>query len=342
MRIAPYCFDGESASQELIEALQTNLRHLPHGRLFRWLYLRNPEGHARVWAATDSHTGRIIGVAAAFPRRAYYHGNEVRGYILGDFCVDASQRSVGLALELQRACLEGLSNGGTVFVFDFPSRAMSAIYKRLRIEVNGALIRYAKPLRSDRKLFAAIPFPPVARVLSAAVNVGLRLGHKRVRITDRWIIAAEEGPYGDEFTQAARQWSSRTGICVARTAEYLNWRYREHPLQQYEMLTARQGSRLCGYLIQHSLGEDYSIADLFAEDDETRCALLGQAVRTARRRRIHTLSIPWLAAHPGTLLLENCGFRPRESSPVVLLPLPIQRQTSPGEDWFLTSGDWES
>ena len=51
---------------------------------------------------------------------------------------------------------------------------------------------------------------------------------------------------------------------------YLNWRYREHPTQSYEMLAARQGDKLRGYLILHMKGEDCTIDDLLAEDDAAR------------------------------------------------------------------------
>ena len=131
---------------------------------------------------------------------------------------------------------------------------------------------------------------------------------------------------------------------MLRTADYLNWRYREHPTQSYEMLTARQGGKLRGYLILHMNGEDCTIDDLLAEDDPVRSALLAEATAVARQRGVHTLSAPWLSTHPGRQLLEQCGFRPRESSPVVLLSLsrPTQRQVGPAKDeWYLTSGDWE-
>lgn len=345
MAISVHPIESESQSQELIETLQANLPHLPHARLFPWLYLRNPEGRALVWGATDSQTHRIIGVAAAFPRRVDVRGEEVRSYVLGDFCVDAGHRSLGLGLALQRACLEGLSRGGAGFAFDFPSRTMLAIYKRLQIEVNATMIRYAKPLRADRKVADSIPVPAIARGLAVAANAGLRLRDVRVRRAGDWTIAADPGPWGEEFTQAAHEWSSRAGVCVARTAEYLNWRYREHPLQKYEMLTARRGSRFRGYLIHHSNGVDWTIADLFAEDDAARGVLLAEATAVARKHGAHTMSVAWLATHPGRRLLEENGFRPRESSPVVLvaLPQPAQRPVEPGKDeWFLTSGDWES
>ena len=123
----------ESQSQELIGVLQMNLPQLPHLRLFPWLYLGNPEGQALTWVASDAE--RIVGVAAAFPRRFYFFGEETRGYVLGDFCINPGHRSLGLAVALQRACLEGLSAGDAGFIVDFPSQTMLAIYKIGRAHV---------------------------------------------------------------------------------------------------------------------------------------------------------------------------------------------------------------
>ncbi len=339
--VRPVCY--ESDSQALIDTLQTNLPHLPHARLFPWLYLQNPEGPALAWVATDSETSRIIGVAAAFPRRVYYRGEEVRSYVLGDFCIDAGHRSLGVALSLQRACLEGLSTCGAGFAFDFPSATMLAIYKRLRIEVNATMVRYAKPLRVDRKVAERIPVRAVARGLSAVANAGLRLRGDGAGRDDDYTVVVEPGPWTEEFTEAAHKWSSGTGVCVVRDATYLNWRYGEHPEQHYKMLVARKGASLCGYLIRHVNGEGFTIDDLFAENNAARRALLAEATAVARQQPVQTVSMPWLAAHAGTSVLEQCGFRPRESSPVVVLPLGTQPSNGPTEDqWFLTSGDWES
>lgn len=345
MSISVHPVRSESQSQELIDTLQINLPHLQHACLFPWLYLRNPEGRALVWVATDSETDRIIGIAAAFPRRTCLRGEEARSYVLGDFCIDAGHRSLGLAVSLQRACLEGLSGGDSGFAFDFPSRPMLAVYKRMQIDANAAMIRYAKPLRADRKIAERVPVRTVARGLSVVANAGLRLRDNGIKRTGAFTCTIDPGPWGEEFTQAAREWSLHTGVCVLRTAEYLNWRYREHPTQSYEMLAARQGDKLRGYLILHMNGEDCTIDDLLAEDDAARCVLLSEATAVGRERQVHTLSAPWLSTHPGRQVLEKCGFRPRESSPVVLmaLPLPVQHQIGQAKDqWYLTSGDWES
>src|ERR1017187_367409 len=185
------CFASET--QELNDTLQANLPHLPHAQLFSWLYLRNPEGRALAWVATDPDTGKIIGVAAAFPRSVYCGGNEVRGYVLGDFCIDARHRSLGLAVSLQRACLEGMSSEGAGLAFDFPSQNMLAVYKRLRIEANAAMVRHAKLLRADRKVAEHVPVRAVARGLAAAANAGLILRDSAVSRGSDCTVTAEAG-----------------------------------------------------------------------------------------------------------------------------------------------------
>jgi len=337
--VRPSCY--ETDTQAIIDTLQTNLPHLPHAKLFPWLYLRNPEGRARVWVATDPASNRMIGVASAFPRRIARAGRVTPGYVLGDFCIDSTQRSLGLALALQRACLEGLTDSVPAFAFDFPSQSMLAIYKRLKIDVNLTMVRMAKPLRADRKIAELVRNPVLARGLNLLANTGLRLrsgaGNKR-----GYFVTTEAGPWGEEFTHALGQWNARGGACVMRTADYLNWRYREHPLQSYELLAARRSEKLVGYLILHMHGEGCFIDDLMAEDTRAKEALLARATALALERQVHTLSAPWMAVHRDRQMFEQCGFRAREPRPVVLIGLPSTTALAPFEDWLLTNGDWES
>jgi hypothetical protein len=345
--VRPACYELDGP--ELVDVLQTNLPYRPHARFFPWLYRENPEGAALAWVATDLDSGRIVGVAAAFPRRIYCGGSEARGYILGDFCISPEYRSLGLALALQRACLAGLSAAEADFAFDFPSASMVAVYKRLRIPVNETIVRHVKPLRADEQIEKRVPVRALARGLAAAVNIGLRFREMAVRRTGDWTVAAEEGPWGEEFTEASRRWSPSSAVSVARTAGYLNWRYREHPLQRYEMLTARRGGKLGGFLVRHRNGKTCVIDDLLGEDKSACEALLREGSALARRDGVHTISAPWPSADPGKDVLQNCGFRPRESSPVVLLPFErpgrqavAKPGAQPGAGCHLSHGDWET
>jgi hypothetical protein len=313
---------------------------------FEWLYCKNPAGIARVWAICEPNdAGTIIGVAAAFPRRIFCRKKELRGYVLGDFCIHPDRRSLGPALALQKKSLEDLFSEGAEYVFDFPSTSMLAIYKRLRIEPRESTIRFAKLLRADRQIQKRIPNRAAGRTLSVAANAALRMRDIRLGRSSSWAIAEETGPCGEEFTLAFRQWAPRVGTCPDRSADYLNWRFLQHPQRRYQILTARKDGRLCGYLIYHWAGEDATVVDLLAEEDQVIKALLVETIAVMRRCGILTLSAPFLQSHAGREILENCGFQPRESAPVVTLALPwtANHQVGPGADcWYLTHGDRES
>jgi hypothetical protein len=325
--------------------LSTYLSPEANDARYEWLYCKNPEGMARVWVACEAETGMIVGVSSAFPRRINCRGKQVRGYVLGDFCIHPDYRSLGPALALQRRSLEDLSKEGTGFVFDFPSTSMLAIYKRLRIEAQESAIRFAKPLRADRQIQRRIPNKTAGRTLAVAANAALRLRDAGLGRPTAWTIAEEAAPCSEEFTFAFPQWAPRMGICADRSADYLNWRFLQHPHRRYHFLTARKSGQLCGYLIYHWAGEDATVVDLLAEEDQVCRALLVETIATMRRCGVNTLSVPFLGSHAGRKTLEDCGFQPRESTPVVVLDLPWvpNRQGDQAVDhWYLMHGDRES
>jgi len=335
--------DGERAT--LTAFLSTYLSPDANDTRYEWLYCKNPAGIARVWVACEAETGRIVGVSAAFPRRIHYRGQEARGYVLGDFCIHPDYRSLGPAVGLQRNSLEDLSKEGAELIFDFPSTSMLAIYKRLQIEPQESAIRFAKPLRADGQIQKRIPNKAAGRTLAVAANVALRLRDAGFGRSRAWTISEETAPCGEEFTLATRQWVSRMGICADRSAGYLNWRFLQHPQRRYHLLTARKNGRLCGYLIYHWAGEDATVVDLLAEEDQVCKTLLVETIAAMRGRGVDTLSAPFLGSNAGREILEDCGFRPRESTPVVVLTLPwaANPQGDQGADhWYLMHGDRES
>lgn len=334
----------ESERVALIRFLSSYLSPDADERRYNWLYCESPHGKAVAWVADDQVESKIAGLSAAFPRQMYRHGEEATGYVLGDFCIHPHFRSLGPALALQRKTLEDLSRLGKSFVYDFPSQSMLAIYKRLGCDPNGRVIRYAKPLRAGRKLERLLPGKKAARALAVPVNFALRLKDLARKRRAPCTIAPESGPCSGEFTEASRQWSRRIGICTARTADYLNWRFFRHPRKHYRMLTARASGELRGYLIYEVSAADAVISDLMAADDAIYEALLCEAVFELRDQRLDTLSAPLPAAHPARAVFAKWGFRERETSPLVLLHTVDRARfrNEPVEDWYLLHGDRES
>jgi hypothetical protein len=200
-------------------------------------------------------------------------------------------------------------------------------------------------LRADRQIRNRIANKTVGGALAVVANAALRLRDAGLKRSSAWTIAEETAPCGEEFTHAFQQWAPRMGICADRSADYLNWRFLQHPQGRHQILTARKNGRLCGYLIYHRKVEDATVVDLFTEEDQVSNVLLVEMVAIARRHGVSTLSAPFLPGQAGRNVLEDCGFRPRESSPIVVLALPwsANYQADQGVDrWYLTHGDRES
>src|SRR5262249_14595697 len=101
VRIRQAALNSDEA--ELTDLLRRHLAPTADERRFGWLYRDSPHGEARSWLACDAQ-GNAVGAATAFPRRVHVDGREKRNWVLGDFCLDEEFRSLGPALQLQRAC----------------------------------------------------------------------------------------------------------------------------------------------------------------------------------------------------------------------------------------------
>ena len=110
-------------------------------RRFRWLYRENPFGPARAWIAYEKDN-EAVGMAAVFPRRMYCDGVAVSGCVLGDLCIATKFRSLGPALQLQRACLACARSGEFALAYDFPSTTMLGVYRHLGVGAGGKVSPY--------------------------------------------------------------------------------------------------------------------------------------------------------------------------------------------------------
>jgi hypothetical protein len=317
MKLAIRPADFESDRPLIIDALARFLTPLSDDRRFSWLYENNPAGNARTWFVHSEK--EIIGVASAFPRHVYIDGHDESAWVLGDFCMNGKYRSLGPALELQRACLAAAKTDGVRFCYDFPSQVMMAVYKRLGIPVSHRVVRLAKPLRFDRKLREITKWPLAARSLIAVGNLYLSCLNSIANDDSSLTIGSHQGQCGEEFSTLASGIKGQQRICVAHTAEYLNWRYLENPLHRYELFTARRRSVLLGYAVFLHDGEDAILADLFGvEEEAVLSALVAHGVALMTDRGVQTLSAALNETHPWRAFLERHGFKAREVSPMVI------------------------
>ena len=314
------------------------------GRRFDWLYRQGPHGPAQVWIAKDED-GSLIGAAAAFPRRMYTEGVIKTGCVLGDFFVTPEYRSLGPAVQLQRACLAAIGPDSFWFCYDFPASTMLPVYRRLSIEPTNKLTRLAKPLRVDEKIRELVKVPLLAKGASVLANQVLK-AKDQMRTGDSLCeVTLHTDVCGEEFTSLASLVGDKNGICTQRSAEYLNWRYRNHYCRRYEFLVARRQERLLAYLVYTRDGEQAEIADLFGVNEPVVLSqLVAEAVERLRKEGVATVSAPILSSHLWLAFFEQLGFHARESCPVVMYSPPQSDAgtVADSSSWLLMQGDRES
>jgi len=327
----------------LIDAIRTWLAPQSDERRFDWLYRRGPHGEATVWIASEGAGGPLVGAAAAFPRRMYAGSTATTGCVLGDFFIVPEYRSLGPAVQMQRACLASVRPHSFAMSYDFPASTMLPVYKRLSKSPEDRLVRLAKPLRADRKIRERVKMPLLANSLTRAANTVLKSFDPAATNGHTCEVSFQEGPCGKEFTDLASAVGSQYGICTERSAEYLNWRFCNHFARRYEFLTARRQDCLLAYAIYSQDSEDAEIADLFGfNEPDVLTALVSAAVTRLRENGVVTLSIALLASHPWVALFQKLGFHERDSCPVITHCAANGNSSEHAQNWFLMQGDRES
>ncbi|HEY7870851.1 MAG TPA: GNAT family N-acetyltransferase [Methylomirabilota bacterium] len=315
-------------------------------RRFEWLYRDNPAGAGRLWVASDATTGEVVGTAGAFPREIHLEGREAIGWVLGDFCVAERYRALGPALALQRRCLDELGATGAVLFHDFPHRRLLPIYQRLRIGPPRLMRRLVRLLRVDGRIERLVGSRLLGRGLGAAANAILTRRRHSIRPPAAVVTGLLEGACGPEFTDLADKVSADYGLCLRRSAAYVDWRYRRNPIRPHDIVTVRQDGRLAAWAALTQDGAAGALVDVFGvPDPELIASAVEAAVAALGQRGCATVSVSLLDSHPWVALFRRLGFSPREESPVILHPLPasgLSAAALAAAPAFLTQGDQDA
>lgn len=301
--------------ERLLAALQQEFLDWGDESKFEWLYLKNPFGAARVWTLEDEK-GNTVGVSSAFPRRMRLGERRLDGWVLGDFCIAPSHRSLGPALQLQRAAIEAVDRGEVDMWYDFPSRTMTSVYRRLGVPTHAQLVRLVRPLRVDSLIESKLPSQGVARAISAVGNAILSSRDALARRdtsaqfklwnpeTDAPLESLECDPFLHE------------GVWLDRTPEYLRWRYVSDPRGSSSWIVSDAGTTP-SYTVFRVEGDNVAVAEICG-NESFLAGLVTELVAVARSRSASSISIAIADEHPWLPIFEKLGFHRREGAPFVV------------------------
>ena len=147
----------------------------------------------------------------------------------------------------------------------------------------------------------------------------------RARVLPGIEIREHKGAFEAEFSELDRLVSSSGVIRASRSAENLNWRYRQdpgavagspdHDNGEYRVLVARKDGKLLAFLVAFLVFANGTadILDLFGSQMQSvGPSLLEAAVSLCRQAGLHSIYAFCSEESELKLLFRDRGFRPRE------------------------------
>ena len=256
---------------------------------WEWKFERNPRGPGRIWVGDDG--GRIAGCYIWNPVRIRWGDTTFLGAQSVDAAVHPDYRGRGLFTDLARTAMEDDATGELALVYAFPVEA--AVRGQVRVGF--------KP----RLTVSSLHRPLLSGVMRRQRFHGLDVD-----------TATSFHSRFDPFSQSGRD----SELTVARDAEYLQWRYCEHPTRGYETLVCERDGALCGYCVlsvdtTERLARGYVVdLQVLPDSDPAAAFLVFHALRRLRSRGAR-VAISWARpAGPEQKGLAALGFSPRYQS----------------------------
>jgi GNAT superfamily N-acetyltransferase len=309
---------------------------------YRWKYYSSPYGTAVVCLAVTGDD-RIAGVVCATPKRMWVQGRTRRVFEFGDFLVAPDFRGRGLFGDLiEMAAGECARRGGELAYVRPNQLSFRLLIRRGFQQVQQVKERrYPVPSRAiGRRL-------PGAGPLARALGADALMRRKLPRTASGAPVLERVTSFGPETAELWERAAPGYGVCVARTVEYLNWRYRDSPTP-FELWIARRGPDPSGLAVTFlSPGQQVGfLADAFTAADDSGAAdaivrhtLLDLLARGARSVICATpLHGPRCALR--TVLERACLRAPEASAAVVVRELG-GRWEEPQGAWLLSLGDFD-
>lgn len=322
----------------------TRRQEVGAGRM-EWLYRRNPDGEAVLWAIRAAESGELAGFTVALPRRVWVDGREHVCWNGADFSILPKYRTLGLAVKLRRAAKEGIDAGRAEFLYAHPNERMGVIHARVGHSPIGRMVRYARLLRSAGHLEERLKNRWLAKAAAAVVDPALRLqglGWRHRSTTTVRLI--ERARFDERFDRLFAETAPANGVIGVRDARYLNWRYAENPLYETHALLAEDGGELRGYLLFVVENEMVSVKDVYPADCRDVVGdLVAAAIREGRRRGVRSVSFTALETNPLIPVFAEFGFRERPGSSEMFgyaaEASPLRARVLDKQAWWVTVGD---
>lgn len=280
---------------------------------------------------------KIVGMASLIYRAYSVSGQSVEIPILGDISLDEDLRGKGIAKRLFIYINSYLRKDKALFAFVLPNIAAKKSLIKSGWKSEQDLIRYVfflNPKGALKKIQNKTIISLVSYLFSYPVRSFLFISrHKEIemRTTNR---------FSDKFDKFWMQLRNDTLITKDRTAEYLKWRYSQHPFNSFQVYEFYMHKDFIGYIVAKYSKEEnaLSIYELFAKNERDLTSIIRHFIyKCTCMEKVHSVRITLNQKNPYEKILKKNFFikRPTDN---VFQTYDLRTEISES-NWLITTGD---
>ncbi len=297
---------------DVVDAAFAKKRSRAH---YDWLYRENPFGRARCWIVSERATGEILKTGAGFPWPIWRGGEALKGALSGDSCTVPQWQRKGLAA-VRRAYTQAHPWYREFCGIAGPNEGSRIVTVKAGQgkELLGALGGGVMPLRAKSLLervgapsIVASPIGAAAdAVLSAWQGLASRGGRNAPGRIER--VARFTTDF-DDVTARCMGWPQ---FWSPHNAEFLNWRYLDHPVESYVGLALVEDERPTAYAVLCLERTKATLAEFAVEGKPPARALklLASALSVAREAGCASVNFFGPPGWRHWKLFRRAGFLP--------------------------------
>ena len=331
-----------------ITLLNNNRNSNVSSERFKWLYLDNPIGKARAWYVFDENIEKAVAFTCVLPRIVTIKGKDIICWNCGDFSVEKTHRTLGIALKLRRAATNAVDNHEVDALYAHPNDKMKVIHQKVGHICIGKMNRYVKIFETTQYVQRYVKNKYISGVISLLLNLAINFDKKfkyRYPSEYRFQLLSDQ-EFSAEYDLLFCSISKYFPIVGKRDSLYLNWRYFKNPLNSFERIEIRTNKgELVGYLIYNIQNSVAHLIDIFCKPDKDIIqSMICFLIKKLKKQEVQSISVGLMNSNPLIKFIQKMGFkiRPGEESSVYGYAnenFIFSKEWIKGNNWFITVGD---
>jgi hypothetical protein len=313
---------------------------------FDWSYFANPYGEPRAWLAINETSGKVIGMAGAFPRRVLLRGKPVLCWNTGDFSIDREFRTLGVALKLREAEKSSVDRRETAFLYCYPMDRMRIVLEKTGHFAFCTIPRHRMILKFDEILHQWIGANVLSSGLARLANPFVFAWRGNISHSIGLTVQLESKmKFGKDYDELFERVRDRYSVITVRDSQFLTWRFLQSPLYQgiriFRLCATKD--QLRGYAVVDIASRQAKVLDFLVDDESLMRVLLGGLIHGLRSQGICRLALRTTDTNPVLKELRSFGMVFHDSSDSsVMAYAPPNSSSLPllnKDNWFMTQAD---